>query len=124
MNNNHLQHQESADALLPTPFFKALSDSTRLQILLLITQHKALCVCDLTDSLLLSQPKISRHLALLREHNILQDERRKKWMFYQLHPSLNEWQRSVLYTCLREYENQVAPINARLARCLQNADRC
>ncbi|MFH4267891.1 metalloregulator ArsR/SmtB family transcription factor, partial [Acinetobacter baumannii] len=47
-------------------FFKCLSDETRLNIVTLIAENKELCVCDLTEKLQLSQPKISRHLALLR----------------------------------------------------------
>ena len=47
-------------------FFKCLSDETRLNIVTLIVENKELCVCDLTEKLQLSQPKISRHLALLR----------------------------------------------------------
>jgi len=47
-------------------FFKCLADETRLSIVTLVTENKELCVCDLTEKLQLSQPKISRHLALLR----------------------------------------------------------
>ncbi len=49
-----------------TIFFKALADETRLRSLLLILQQGELCVCELTEALALSQPKISRHLAQLR----------------------------------------------------------
>ena len=45
-------------------FFKCLSDETRLNIVTLVAENKELCVCDLTEKLQLSQPKISRHLAL------------------------------------------------------------
>ncbi|WP_219013294.1 ArsR family transcriptional regulator, partial [Shewanella algae] len=43
-----------------TIFFKALADETRLRSLLLILQQGELCVCELTEALALSQPKISR----------------------------------------------------------------
>ncbi|ENW02129.1 hypothetical protein F938_00240 [Acinetobacter bereziniae LMG 1003 = CIP 70.12] len=56
-------------------FFKCLSDETRLNIVTLIVENKELCVCDLTEKLQLSQPKISRHLALLRASGLLQDRR-------------------------------------------------
>jgi len=81
---------------LNTDLFKALSDPTRLKIMLLLQNGKPLCVCDLTDRLDLSQPKISRHLALLRSTNLLQDERRGQWVYYCLHPDLPDWARQVL----------------------------
>ncbi|NNH16380.1 metalloregulator ArsR/SmtB family transcription factor [Acinetobacter sp. ANC 4282] len=56
-------------------FFKCLADQTRLDILMLIVKQSERCVCDLTASLDLSQPKISRHLALLRTSGVLQDRR-------------------------------------------------
>ncbi|WP_117097917.1 ArsR/SmtB family transcription factor, partial [Klebsiella pneumoniae] len=49
-------------------FFKCLSDQTRLNILKLVLNKQNICVCELTEQLELSQPKISRHLALLRTH--------------------------------------------------------
>ncbi len=75
----------------PVSFAKALADSTRARIALLLASQGELCVCDLTQALALSQPKISRHLALLRESGLLQDERRGQWIYYQLHPDLPDW---------------------------------
>jgi ArsR family transcriptional regulator len=48
--------------MLPLELFKALSDITRLQCILLIQQEQELCVCELMAALELSQPKVSRHL--------------------------------------------------------------
>ena len=47
-------------------FFKCLADETRFNIVMLVVANQEQCVCDLTEALQLSQPKISRHLALLR----------------------------------------------------------
>jgi DNA-binding transcriptional ArsR family regulator len=47
--------------------FKNLSDETRLGIVLLLREMGELCVCDFCTALDESQPKISRHLAMLRE---------------------------------------------------------
>ena len=47
--------------------FKILSDETRLGIVLLLREMGELCVCDLCTALEQSQPKTSRHLAMLRE---------------------------------------------------------
>lgn len=51
-------------------FFKLVADDTRLRCLLLLVQEGELCVCELMTALNESQPKISRHLALLRDAKI------------------------------------------------------
>lgn len=77
-------------------FFKCLADQTRLNILLLIVQKGERCVCDFTAVLDLSQPKISRHLALLRSSKIVQDRRQGQWIYYSLHPDLPQWSLDIL----------------------------
>ncbi len=77
-------------------FFKCLADQTRLDILLMIVKQGERCVCDLTAGLNLSQPKISRHLALLRTAQILQDRRQGQWVYYQLHDDLALWRKEIL----------------------------
>lgn len=77
--------------LNPTELFKALADETRTRISLLIAREGELCVCELTCALDESQPKISRHLALLRSSGLLADRRQGQWIYYRLHPQLPEW---------------------------------
>jgi ArsR family transcriptional regulator len=79
-----------------TDFFKCLSDPTRLNILELVMAKQSVCVCELTEQLQLSQPKISRHLALLRNLSILLDQRQGQWVYYRLNPNLPEWANDVL----------------------------
>ncbi len=79
-----------------TEFFKALSDPTRLAIVKMIIGHENVCVCELTEKLQLSQPKISRHLALLRNLSILIDARKGQWVYYSLHPQLPTWATEIL----------------------------
>ncbi len=79
-----------------TDFFKCLSDTTRLDILKLVMVKQNVCVCELTEQLQLSQPKISRHLALLRNLSILLDQRQGQWVYYRLNPNLPEWASKVL----------------------------
>lgn len=66
-----------------TEFFKLLSDETRLRILILL-YHKKLCVCELQGIMEESQPKVSKHLAKLRDLGIVQDERQEQFIFYYL----------------------------------------
>ncbi len=68
----------------PIGWLKGLADETRLQLLLLIRQEGECCVCELTCALAQSQPKISRHLARLRQDGILQDRREGQWVYYAL----------------------------------------
>ncbi|MCE2595847.1 metalloregulator ArsR/SmtB family transcription factor [Motilimonas cestriensis] len=72
-------------------YLKLLGDETRICCLLLIYNKKVMCVCELTETLQLSQPKISRHLALLRQAGILTSERKGQWVYYQLAVDLPPW---------------------------------
>ena len=76
--------------------FRILADNTRLRSLMLLTEHTELCVCELTHALGLSQPKISRHLAQLRDIGLVQDRREGLWIYYRLHPELPEWIDTIL----------------------------
>jgi ArsR family transcriptional regulator len=76
--------------------FAALAHDTRLRSLVLLHHHGELCVCELTHALGVSQPHISRHLALLRETGIVTDRRSGTWVFYRLNPRLPGWVARVL----------------------------
>src|SRR5712691_8435196 len=63
--------------------FKALADATRLRILgLLLTGE--VCVCHIHQSLKISQPKASRHLAYLRRAGLVQTRRDGLWIHYRM----------------------------------------
>ena len=66
-----------------TDFFKLLSDETRLRILVLL-EHKKLCVCELCGIMDESQPKISKHLGKLRDMGLVKDERQEQFIYYSL----------------------------------------
>jgi ArsR family transcriptional regulator, arsenate/arsenite/antimonite-responsive transcriptional repressor len=67
----------------PELLFKTLSDPTRLRILNLLAEEEV-CVCDLHGTLGIDQPKVSRHLARLRDAGLVEVERDGKWMHYRL----------------------------------------
>ncbi len=92
--------------MLPSVFFKSLSDETRLHILMLLHAHEELCVCDITSLLELSQPKISRHLAQLRNLNILQGRKQGRWVYYRIHPDLPQWVRLTIENCAEGNKQQ------------------
>ncbi|WPD76411.1 metalloregulator ArsR/SmtB family transcription factor [Dickeya fangzhongdai] len=101
-------------ALTPLELFKALSDETRLSIILLLREAGELCVCDLCAGLQESQPKISRHLALLRETGLLLDRRQGKWIHYRLSPHVPAWCAAVVEQAWLSQRHAVAAVMNRL----------
>lgn len=112
--------------MLPNQFFKMLSDETRVRCLLLIAREQVLCVCELTQALDESQPKISRHLAQLRQSGILQDERHGQWVYYRIATDLPRWLEKIIEglkqsNCLIEqYQADIERLNTMKNR----PDRC
>lgn len=64
-------------------FFKALSDETRLRILVLLYKQ-AFCVCELTEILGLTQPKVSKHLSKLKDLGFVKTKRDQLYIYYHL----------------------------------------
>ncbi|MGZ8391786.1 MAG: ArsR/SmtB family transcription factor [Gemmatimonadales bacterium] len=70
--------------------FHALSDGTRLSIIQRLRLGER-CVCDLTDALDAAQSRLSFHLKVLKETDLVSDRRDGRWMYYTLNPeTLNE----------------------------------
>ena len=66
-----------------TSLFRLLSDKTRLNILMLLTDGER-NVSNLCDALKLPQPTVSHHLGLLRLNNVIGNRRSGKQVFYNL----------------------------------------
>jgi ArsR family transcriptional regulator len=62
--------------------FRTLADPTRLRLLNLLACGET-CVCELTDTLHIVQPKVSRHLAQLKRAGLVEAQRDGKWMHYR-----------------------------------------
>src|SRR5690606_6760241 len=62
---------------------KASAESSRLRILLLLARGD-LTVTDLTDILAQSQPRVSRHLKLLMEAQLVERYQEGSWAFFRL----------------------------------------
>lgn len=76
---------------------KALADPTRLRIVGLL-QDGEVCVCHIHDSLEISQPKTSRHLAYLRRAGVVATEKRGLWVYYRLAPQASAVTQTLLDT--------------------------
>lgn len=94
-----------------TQFFQLLSDDTRLRCLLLLHREGELCVCELVHALGVIQPKVSRHLAALRDAGVVTDRRQGQWIYYQLNADLPAWMTQVLEAALTEAANRQPFIN-------------
>jgi ArsR family transcriptional regulator len=90
--------------ITPAQFFKCLSDETQLRRVSLVQKRGQLCVCELTSALALSQPKISRHLAQLRQYGLLLDSREGQWVYYRINPQLPDWVLPILQDALNAVE--------------------
>jgi len=65
--------------------FQALSDNTRLRIVrLLATTGQEICLCELVDTLLEPQYKLSRHLKALRQAGLLTSQKEGRWVYHRL----------------------------------------
>ncbi len=65
--------------------FTALSDSTRRDIIDLLSARGSLSVNDIYDNFQMSQPAISQHLKVLREANLVEVRKHSQQRLYSLH---------------------------------------
>ncbi|MGB6688488.1 MAG: metalloregulator ArsR/SmtB family transcription factor [Terracidiphilus sp.] len=84
-------------------FFQALGDNTRLRLLNLMGDQE-ICVCYFVEILDQPQPKISRHLAYLRNAGIVTARREGKWMHYRIVMPPNEGAAEVLREILEWFK--------------------
>lgn len=97
MARRWVQHDRDGEAALAEQaFFEALADPIRRRILALLLGAHERCVCDLHGALAIPQPKVSRHLAVLREAGLVLARREGVWMHYRIHPQLPAWALRVL----------------------------
>lgn len=82
-----------------TDVFKVLSDETRLKILVVLYEEK-LCVCQLQGILNETQPKISKHLSILRNMGFVKLERKEQFIYYYLNKD-NQFLKEILETIIK-----------------------
>ena len=64
---------------------KALADPTRVRVLSALRDGE-LCVCELSDALVITQSTLSTHLQVIREADLVQTRKEGKWVYYALKP--------------------------------------
>lgn len=70
--------------------FKALADKKRLQIMYELTKRGKVCVCDLAEMMGMAQSKLSYHLKILLDADLLLKETDATMNYYELnHKEIN-----------------------------------
>lgn len=103
--------------LTPAQLCKCLGDDIRLGLVCLLQGQGEVCVCDLVDAMQAPQSTVSRHLAQLRQCELVVARRQGTWMHYQLNPALPEWAATVI-------ETLVSPARDALGMTLPNQACC
>jgi ArsR family transcriptional regulator, arsenate/arsenite/antimonite-responsive transcriptional repressor len=80
--------------------YQCLCDVTRLRILHLLESGE-LCVCHFQEILGEPQVKVSKHLAYLRTHGLVESRKEANWMIYRL-PSKPSHELSANLACLQD----------------------
>jgi len=96
-----MSRDPQAEALVR--LFAALSDVTRLRLLNLM-DGREVCVCYFVEILGQAQPKISRHLAYLRNAGIVSARREGKWMHYRMERPVDPEVAAILDATLHSFK--------------------
>lgn len=64
-------------------FFKVFADTTRIKILCVLLKSE-MCVCDLAQTLNMTQSAISHQLRILKQMKLVKNRREGKTVFYSL----------------------------------------
>jgi DNA-binding transcriptional ArsR family regulator len=85
-----MQH---VDAVRLARCLKAVCDPNRIQILSILVEGE-FCVSDLVNRLGIDQPKVSHHLAILRDAGIIRSRRDGRHINYSIWPNVHRRQAS------------------------------
>ena len=84
MGKLEVDHMPDAQELrLLSDFFKVFADTTRIKILCVLFQSE-MCVCDLAQTLNMTQSAISHQLRILKQMKLVTNRREGKTVFYSL----------------------------------------
>lgn len=112
----------------PQEVFQALADSTRIRIVRLFAEtREEACLCELVDSLLEPQYKLSRHVKVLRQAGLLFAAKEGRWVYHRLVEGIPYLDR--LYEVLKalpdfdgHFARDVEHFRQRM--CLREGGRC
>jgi ArsR family transcriptional regulator len=96
--------------------FDVMADPTRRRILGLLATDGELCVCEMTAALDGLQPKVSRHLSVIRQAGLVRARREGTWIFYRIEHHLPAWQRDMIDAVCDGAVPKLSEDRARLRR--------
>ena len=99
--------------------FKALSDPTRLRIIMLLLEND-LCVCELMYILKTEQSRISHQLRFLKYASLVEDRRDGRWIIY----SILKEKRKLLELILKEALAKEFKSRQEIKQDLKNLQLC
>jgi ArsR family transcriptional regulator len=85
---------------------KALSDENRLRILNLL-RNERLCVGELETILNMTQSNVSRHLIKLRNIEMITQQKKSQWVYYQINHSFKRRHPILLEFLYKELDKMV-----------------
>ena len=90
--------------------YRALSDETRVRIMFLLRYAgQPLCVCEIMDSLAISQYNASRHLNILKISGLVRGRKKGTWVFYSLSSLDDKFQNMLLLSVASMPEQLFTP---------------
>ena len=92
--------------------FKALGDSTRLEIVDMISCGE-LCACKILERFTITQPTLSHHMKILCDCGLVNGRKEGKWTYY----SLDE-------KAVRNFKDVLAKITACEENCVCAGNQC
>lgn len=100
--------------------YRALSEETRMRIMFLLNYaQEVLCVCEIMDSLDISQYNASRHLNILKTSGLVKGKKKGTWVFYSLAVPVNEFHKALLLSVAsipkEEFSGDVKRFKRRLS---------
>ncbi len=103
---------------------KSLSESTRIRILALLLQTKEICVSDLVEALQENQYKISRHLKVLQDAELVVGCRKGRWIYYQLNDNQIDFNKTLLNAIKEISSDTIKQDLTRLKQIFENKYGC
>ena len=101
--------------------FRALSDKNRIRILKIL-EKKPLCVCEITSLLGLAASTTSKHLRVLKNANLIFEQKEGKWVNYHLNRATQNIRIRELLPLLESWLNQDKTVSLDLEK-IKEVDR-
>lgn len=109
-----------------TKVMKALSDTNRVKIVKML-QHKRMCVCEIQEILAIAQPSVSKHLKILEEAGLVENEKQGLWVNYFLNNGESNPYASTLIGNLKYWlddQEEIKELKQRLETVDRNKIKC